>query len=164
MGKFLSLESLEHEHDGALGIKMVQQGGQKRLRGGADAGTGQHSTLLQTPRQELHGGSLRNSSKQLACRYDCQILRQAAQRSQPARCASRGQNYSCDVGAPSARVQARKALTRPVELTPPASVELRFDDFTRQEALEERAQKRRLLQETTGPCAAARGQCARARS
>jgi hypothetical protein len=55
-------------------------------------------------------------------------------------------------------------IPKPVELTPPPSVELRFEDFTRQEALEGRAQNRRLLQETTGPRAAARGQCARARS
>jgi hypothetical protein len=39
----------------------------------------------------LGGGSIRDSSEQLACRCDCEILRQAGERSLPGRRASSGQ-------------------------------------------------------------------------
>src|ERR1043166_7830575 len=56
---------------------MAEQRGQKWLGGQGDGGGRQHSPLLQAPRQGLGGGSAGNSSKQIACRCDCQILRQA---------------------------------------------------------------------------------------
>jgi hypothetical protein len=82
-----------------VGKEIMQQSRQKRLRGGADAGTRQHSPLLQTPRQGLRRGSFRDPSEQLACRYDWKILRQARATSQPGRRASRGQNKRCHAGA-----------------------------------------------------------------
>ena len=76
------LESLRYDDDRTLWEKMPQQRGEERLGGGADAAPRQHSPLLQTPGQGLHGGSFRDSSEQFACRCDCQILRQAGARSQ----------------------------------------------------------------------------------
>src|SRR5439155_25846026 len=57
----------------------AQQRREKRLRGRGDAGARQGSAILQSPRQGLHSGSLRDSGEQVACRPDLEILRQAVE-------------------------------------------------------------------------------------
>jgi hypothetical protein len=62
--------------------QMPQQGGKEWVGGGANAAARQHTPLLQAPGEGLHGGSLRDSSEQIAYRCDCEILRQAGPTSQ----------------------------------------------------------------------------------
>jgi hypothetical protein len=55
----------------------VEQSGEKRLRRRTNPGARQRSAMLQSPREGLHGGSLRDVSEQIACRRRCRVLRQA---------------------------------------------------------------------------------------
>jgi hypothetical protein len=72
-----------HDHDnGSLGEKVMQQSGKKRLGRSVNTGTSQCAARLQSPGEGVHGGSLRNSVEQRACRRDVRILRQARGRLQ----------------------------------------------------------------------------------
>ncbi len=71
-----------------LGEKVMQQGCEEWLGRGTDAGTSQRAARLQSPGEGLHGGSLRNSVEQRACRRGLRILRQARGRLQAGRGAS----------------------------------------------------------------------------
>lgn len=82
MKTFLRLEFVRDHDDGPLGKKVMQQGGEKRLGRCTDAGVCQCAARLQSPGEGLHGGSLRNSVEQRACRRDVRILRQATGRLQ----------------------------------------------------------------------------------
>jgi hypothetical protein len=61
---------------------LLKQNRKKRLSRLANAGAGQRSAILQSPREGLHSGSFRDVSEQVACRFDCQFLRQAREKSQ----------------------------------------------------------------------------------
>ena len=66
----LGLKSFRDHDNWPLWKQMPQQRGEERLGGGAQAGAGQHTPLLQAPCQGLRGGSCRDSSEQFACRCD----------------------------------------------------------------------------------------------
>ena len=68
LATFLRLEVFRDEDDGTIGKFPLQQRGEKRLRGGGDAGKSQHSTLLHALREGLHSGSFQNVSEQVAGR------------------------------------------------------------------------------------------------
>ena len=64
---FLNLEAGGDDNDGALGKKVSQQRGQKRLGRVADAGARQCAAFLQTPLQGLHSRSLNDGGKKIVC-------------------------------------------------------------------------------------------------
>ena len=68
---FLGPKSLRYDDYRPLREKMLQQRGEERLGGGADAGARQHAPLLQAPCEGLHSGSCGDASEQFACRCDC---------------------------------------------------------------------------------------------
>ena len=65
---FLRLQIVRDDDDGPRWEKLMQQGGEERLRGHGDVGKKQRSASLQSPGERLHGGSLRDVSEQIACR------------------------------------------------------------------------------------------------
>ena len=65
VAKIEAAARVEHAQRRPNGVSGRQR---KRLRRLANAGTRQHSAMLQSPREGLHGGSLRNVSEQVACR------------------------------------------------------------------------------------------------
>ncbi len=82
MGALLGPKPFRDQNDRALSEQMPEKGSEKGLGRSINAGAGQHSPILQAPCQGLHSGSFRRSSKQFACRCDCEILRQAEATSQ----------------------------------------------------------------------------------
>jgi hypothetical protein len=80
---FLRLDVVGDDKNGLRRENVPQQCGKKGLGRRVNAGTRQCTTLLQSPRQGLHSGSLRNPVEQVACRRDSEILRQALAKSQP---------------------------------------------------------------------------------
>ena len=79
---FLRFEVVRDHDEGPFGEKVTQQCGEKRLGRCTDAGVSQCAARLQSPGEGLHGGSLRNSVEQQACRRGVRILRQATGRLQ----------------------------------------------------------------------------------
>ena len=75
----------------------TQERGEKGLGCRVNAHTRQCAALLQSPRQGLHSGSLRNPVEQVACRRDLEILRQAWAESQWVRQASSFVRSMCGV-------------------------------------------------------------------
>src|SRR5437879_4488982 len=77
MKTFLRFESRGDKDNRATRKKVPHERGQKRLRGWADACAGDSASLLQSPLQGLHGGSLRAGGKKLVCRRPYRISCQA---------------------------------------------------------------------------------------
>ena len=88
--EFLGFKTVGDGDDGAFGKEMAQQRDDERPRGGSNTGARQHSAILQSLCQGLHGGRFRYSSEQFIGRSCCQVLRQATETSQPGRKASNG--------------------------------------------------------------------------
>jgi hypothetical protein len=74
---FLNFQIRRDDNERPLWKNILNQNRKKRLRRLANTGTGQHSAILQSPRERLHGGSFRDVSEQVACRRRCRVLRQA---------------------------------------------------------------------------------------
>ena len=64
---FLNLEAGGDDDEGALGKKISQQRGQKRLGRFGDAGARQCAAFLQAPLQGLHSRSLRDGGEKFVC-------------------------------------------------------------------------------------------------
>ncbi len=65
---FLGFQVRRDEDEWPPWENFLKQNREKRLCRLADAGAGQHSAILQSPGEGLHGGSLRDVSEQIACR------------------------------------------------------------------------------------------------
>ena len=65
---FLRFQIRRDDDDGPMGKDLSEQCGDQWLGGRANTGAGQHSAMLQSPGEGLHGGSFRDVSEQLACR------------------------------------------------------------------------------------------------
>ena len=65
---FLYFQIRRDDDERPLRENFSNQNRKKRLRRLANARTRQHSAILQSPCKGLHGGSLQNVSKQVACR------------------------------------------------------------------------------------------------
>src|SRR5438876_6276941 len=77
MKTFLRFESRGDKDNQATRKKVPHERGQKRLRGWADACAGDSASLLQSPLQGLHGGSLRDDGKKPVCHRPYRISCQA---------------------------------------------------------------------------------------
>ena len=118
----LCFEVVSDHDNGSQGEKVMQQGREEWLGRGTDAGTSQCAARLQSPGEGLHGGSLRNSVEQRACRRGLRILRQAPGRLQAGRGASstvpcrkrrtsNSGNFQIPVLLPAAMVSENKPST-----------------------------------------------------
>ena len=74
---FLSFQIGSDGDDGPMRKQFMNQRHEKWMCRRADAGAGQRSAILQSPREGLHSGSERNVSEQIACRRRYRVLRQA---------------------------------------------------------------------------------------
>ena len=68
---FLCFQVRRDNDQRSPGEKFLKQNRKKRLRRLANAGTRQHSAILQSPRKGLHSGSLRDVSEQVVHPPQC---------------------------------------------------------------------------------------------
>jgi hypothetical protein len=73
----LRFESVGDNDERAVRKKLMEQSCEEWLRARADAGESQRFSLLQSPCQRLHGGSVSDAGKDVACRRMLRFARQA---------------------------------------------------------------------------------------